>query len=260
MVESTRKRADARSAQARARPGAAKRATGAGPRAGKASGQRPPARSTSARTRSDAQVLTAHLKRAVSGLEPGVRAALVARPELVDEAIDVLAHRVEAEHRDTKRPGSGTRKTSSSSGSCRLGIPAAEPLSVADGEAWVEARTTRRPSGEDGDYAGAREVAELVGISRQAVQGRRMRGDMIGFFHGRRDALFPREQFDERGRVVPGIGGVLAVFDGDGWEAWSWLKRPCAALDGARPIDRLRDETVDEVVAAARGHRQGDFA
>ena len=172
------------------------------------------------------------------------------RPELVDEAIGALARRVDAEGRDA--PGS--------SRPYRLGTPASAPLSVADGEAWVEARTTRRPLAENEDCAGAREVAELAGISRQAVQARRMRGTLIGFFHGRRDALYPREQFDGRGRILPSLGEVLEVFDGDGRQAWSWLTRPCAALDDARPLDRLRDDAVEEVVAAARGHLQGDFA
>ena len=214
-------------------------------RANVASARRPAGHTLAARAANDARALTTHVRRAVARLEPGVRSELVARPELVDEALDALARRI---------------GENGSAGIRRLGTPAAEPLSVADGEAWVEERTIRRPLAENEDYAGAREIAELVGISRQAVHARRERGTLIGFFHGRRDALYPREQFDEHGRVVPGVGEVLATFGGDGWQAWSWLTRPCPALDDARPLDRLRQGRVDEVVAAAHGELQGDFA
>ena len=155
----------------------------------------------------------------------------------------------------TSTPDAGNRAQ-------RLGTPAAEPLSAADGEAWVQGRTIHRPATDDEDLLGAAAVADLVDVSVQAVHARRARGALIGFRHGRRDVWFPRAQFDERGRTVPGLAEVLAVFDGDGYAAWCWLTAPSLALDEDRPLDRLwraGRSAVPEVVAAAHGPLQGDF-
>ena len=183
---------------------------------------------------------------AVGRLDARARAALIERPERLDRALRLAT-----------APSKGTRRAE------RLGTVAAEPPSVADAEAWTAARAVRRPDDGEGELLGAAAVADLIGVSVQAVHARRARRALLGFRHGRRDVWFPRAQLDERGRAAPGLGEVLAAFDDDGYAAWSWLTTPSPALDGARPLDRLWHgprEAIAEVVAAARGHLQGDFA
>ena len=185
------------------------------------------------------------VERAVDRLDPAARSTLIAHPEALDRALRLVTSTPEAED-DAER----------------LGEPAAAPLSAADGDAWLRARTVHRPIGDDEHLLGAAAVADLVDVSVQAVHARRARGALIGFRHGRRDVWFPRDQFDGRGRTAPGLAEVLAVFDGDGYAAWCWLTAPSLALDEDRPLDRLwraGRSAVPEVVAAARGHLQGDF-
>lgn len=139
----------------------------------------------------------------------------------------------------------------------RFGSRAAEPLPALEATRRLDVRT--RAIDPEG-LIGAAEVAALLGVgSRQAVHARRERGQLLGFRNGRRDVHFPREPFDERGRVAPGLAAVLALFDGDAFEAWTWLSTASSALDEARPLDRLRGGDIDAVIAAATGYLQGDF-
>lgn len=192
----------------------------------------------------DRRMLERRIGQAVSRLDDRARQALLNEPDVLYTVLDATA----------KRLGEARRSTPERLGS-RGGD---ETLSPADARAWVEARTIARPF--DDELVGTGDVATLLGLgSRQAVHGRRARGALVGFVNGRRDVLFPRTQFDERGRVVPGIAEVLSVFDGEAYEAWSWLNAPSAALDGDRPLERLRRGETEAVVAAARGYLQVDF-
>lgn len=192
----------------------------------------------------DRQVLEQRIGQAVSRLDDRARRALLNEPDAIYTVLDATARRLSEKGRVAPE---------------RLGSRADdETLSPADARAWIEARTIVRPV--DDELVGAGDVATLLGLgSRQAVHGRRARGALVGFVNGRRDVLFPRAQFDERGRVVPGLADVLAVFDGEAYEAWSWLTASSAALDDDVPLERLRSGDIEIVIAAARGHLQGDF-
>lgn len=188
------------------------------------------------------RTLSEHIERSLNRLDQQALTTLLENPDRLDAALDAAVQRTLEGKRVPER----------------LGSAPGERLSERESREWVAARTRRRPL-ED-ECLGVTEVAELLGLgSRQAVHGRRARGTLIGFVNGRRDVLFPRAQFDERGRVPAGLDAVLAVFDGDGWEAWTWLTTPTVALDEARPLERLRKGDTALVVAAARGHLQGDF-
>ena len=190
------------------------------------------------------QVLSERIERSLGRFDEPTLGALLEHPEALDAALDAAVRRVldVDANRAPERLGSGPIRT----------------LSDEESRARVSARTVSRA--EDEEYLGVNEVVELLGLgSRQAVHGRRERGRLIGFVNGRRDVLFPRAQFDERGRVPPGLAEVLELFGGDGWEAWAWLSTPSAALDDGRPLERLRAGDLELVLAAARGHLQGDF-
>lgn len=81
----------------------------------------------------------------------------------------------------------------------------------------------------------------------------------MGWSGAKRGFVFPAEQLDNRGRLVEGLEQVLPLFD-EGYAAWVWLTTPSAALDGQTPLSRLREGALEQVLAAARGDAQGDFA
>ena len=103
------------------------------------------------------------------------------------------------------------------------------------------------------------EFAKRVGArSRQSVHNWLKKGRIVGWQSTKRGFVFPAEQLDERGRPLAGLEVVLSHFDGH-YSAWNWLTDRHDALDGARPIDLLRQSEDARVEAAARGYAQGDF-
>ena len=97
-----------------------------------------------------------------------------------------------------------------------------------------------------GSFYDSEGVARLLSrtatpISRQAVHKRR---GLLALTTGSGQVVYPAFQFDGR-RPVPGLAAVLdslpeAVVSR--WTVASWLVSGEAELDGARPIDVLRDQ------------------
>ena len=100
-----------------------------------------------------------------------------------------------------------------------------------------------------------REVAELLGISRQAVGKRRRVGKLIAVRAGNRAYEYPACQFEDTG-VIRGLEEVLGALtdDVEGWMQVAFLVNPNESLGGESPLDLLRQGEVDSVVRAARIH------
>ena len=102
-----------------------------------------------------------------------------------------------------------------------------------------------------------REVAELLGMSRQAVGKRRRAGKLIAVQTGRRGYEYPACQFEDTG-VIENLEVVLGAFadDIDDWMQLAFLINPNESLGGESPLDLLRRGEVDAVARAARIHGQ----
>ena len=95
------------------------------------------------------------------------------------------------------------------------------------------------------------EVAHLLGVSRQTVNNRRLKGRLIGVPSARGDYEYPAWQFADGG-VLPGLERVLmALRDHHPWTQISYMLNPDIRLGGRAPLEQLRQQRVDEVVAAA---------
>lgn len=108
----------------------------------------------------------------------------------------------------------------------------------------------RRLLGEAGGAVGATEAAEILGVSRQAVDARRKRGRLLAVATGRHGWRYPRCQFDEgtEDGVVRGLERVLgAVEDEGGWMRLAFLLSPEERLGGRRPLDALKAGDVEAV-------------
>lgn len=96
------------------------------------------------------------------------------------------------------------------------------------------------------------EVADLLGISRQAVLMRIKRGKILALTLGSDDYLFPACQFDDKG-VIAGLDEVLAAFNiEDSWTRLSVLLDTDDAIGGQRIIDALREGEIRTVLRIVR--------
>jgi hypothetical protein len=86
-----------------------------------------------------------------------------------------------------------------------------------------------------GTVSGAK-AAEILHISRQAVDKRRLQGKLIAVELGKKGFHYPIWQFD-----LPGLEEVLAELQGhDAWTQLSFFLNPHGLLDGKTPLDALR--------------------
>lgn len=94
------------------------------------------------------------------------------------------------------------------------------------------------------------------GIPRSTLYRWQRRNKVIALLKGGRKYVFPLAQFVD-GRPAAGVREVLSVV-GHPRLAWFWLTHACPSLNDRKPIDLLRMDMVDEVVAAAHDHQMAD--
>jgi hypothetical protein len=105
-------------------------------------------------------------------------------------------------------------------------------------------------SGDGGALAG-NEVADLLGISRQAVDKRRKAGQLIAVELPRRGLLYPAWQFVEAG-ALPGLARVLAALGAhDAWAQARFFVSRNGRLANRRPLEVLKGGELDAVLRAA---------
>lgn len=103
-----------------------------------------------------------------------------------------------------------------------------------------------------GPVAGATELERTFGIPRSTLNRWQHTGDVISLLKGTRNRVYPTEQFVD-GRPVRGIRDIRQLARSER-VAWLWMSRENPLVGGKRPIDLLRQERVDEVIAAAQAY------
>lgn len=107
---------------------------------------------------------------------------------------------------------------------------------------------------EEGGTLSASNVAELLGISRQAVNKRRQGGRLLALPLGRHGFAYPAWQFSG-GDLIPGLVDVLGELAGhDPWMQARFFLNPNERLGGSPPLAELRRGRVEPVREAARAH------
>lgn len=94
------------------------------------------------------------------------------------------------------------------------------------------------------------EVANMLGISRQAVDKRRQAQKLIAIPQGQRGFGYPVCQFEARG-PVPGLEQMLRSLAADGWSQLTFLLSPNSALEDRTPLEVLGQGHVAAVIEAA---------
>ena len=94
------------------------------------------------------------------------------------------------------------------------------------------------------------ELAEQMQVTRQAINQRRTRGQLLGFRRGR-EFLYPRWQLGADGAPLPGLPAVLEALGEGSPEAHArFLLSANPALGGGVPIDWVRSGRTSQLVAA----------
>ena len=195
---------------------------------------------------SEVETLAALVREEAKRLKPKDVERLVRHPGVVRRALafaaETLAEDVHSEVPRVEAIGRGER---------------AAPAKAAEVRRRLAARTR---SVEVPSLLNSEEFAHKAGLkNRQSVHNWLKKGRVVGWTGAKRGFVFPAEQLDDRGRLVDGLEEVLPLL-GDGYAAWVWLTTPLPALDDQMPLSRLREGALEQVLEAARGDAQGDFA
>jgi len=94
-------------------------------------------------------------------------------------------------------------------------------------------------------------VAEVLGISRQAVDKRRTSNQLLALTQGRRGYSYPGFQFED-GKTITGLEEVLAQLkELDPWMQMVFFTSPNERLSDKTPLEGLKKGRVSEVKAVA---------
>lgn len=108
--------------------------------------------------------------------------------------------------------------------------------------------------GRSGGTLTSEQVAEVLGISRQAVDKRRSSNQLLALTQGRRGYSYPSFQFDE-GKTLRGLEEVLGKLRTlDPWMQLNFFTSAHERLGGTTPIKALHDGLVQEVTSLASGY------
>jgi class 3 adenylate cyclase len=94
-------------------------------------------------------------------------------------------------------------------------------------------------------------LSRWLGITRQGVHDRARRRALLAVMTSDGKTLYPAWQFDDAGRVLPGLREVLEVFRDvpvNDWRVAVWLTTPDEALGHRTPAQWLRDGLATEMV------------
>ena len=125
----------------------------------------------------------------------------------------------------------------------------AEPLAPA----FIRGIEAKRRLIEDhGGALSAEQVAEIIGISRQAVDKRRQARKLLAIATGRHGYRYPVWQFDETG-TLPGLEDVLSVLaPHDEWTQTIFFLGKNPRLGGRPPVEMLKTGKLKQVLDAAQ--------
>ncbi len=104
----------------------------------------------------------------------------------------------------------------------------------------------------EGGYGNSEEIAEMLGVSRQAINQRRQRGKLIGLSRGKGKYIYPLWQFTDTGKTLLGLEAVLEKLpEVDPWTQVTFFLNPNLRLQNKTPLEMLRMGEVEPVIISA---------
>ena len=105
---------------------------------------------------------------------------------------------------------------------------------------------------KEGGVITSHQAAELLGISRQAIDKRRKQGNLLAVSVGRRGYFYPVWQFSDDG-VLPGFEPVMNILkDYDPWMKMIFMLNANHGLNNRSPLEKMREGDLDNVFKAAQ--------
>ncbi len=101
-----------------------------------------------------------------------------------------------------------------------------------------------------GPTAGPVDIERTLEIPRSTLHHWQRKGLIIGLLNGVRKNVFPLDQFVD-GKPLAGLAEVLTIIDHPR-VTWRWMRTPHPLLGGAKPLTRLKQGRVEEVLRAAQ--------
>lgn len=127
--------------------------------------------------------------------------------------------------------------------------PAMDPdVAEAVSRAQARSRETAASILEQSDMLTGENIAQRMGMSRQAVHKAAIANKLLALEGAKRGLRYPEWQLDDTGVRCKGLQEVLDLV-GNGWEAWRFL---AASGDGVSNRERLRSGDVEGLLARAR--------
>lgn len=119
----------------------------------------------------------------------------------------------------------------------------------------------KRMLAREGGHGTIKTAMKYLDMSKEGVEKRRRKGNLIAIDLGKKGLLYPVWQFKQTGGVLDGLEQVLAKLRERGCTGWSTLAfflNPHISFDGneTTPLEALQAGRIDEVLGAADMERR----
>jgi hypothetical protein len=112
---------------------------------------------------------------------------------------------------------------------------------------------------KDEEMLTAEAFGKEIDASRETVNTKRHRHEVLGLEGPTRGVRFPRWQLSESGQLLPGLPRLFAAVGGDPWTVYRFLLQDHPELGSKSGLDALREGRVDEVISVAESIGRGTF-
>jgi hypothetical protein len=107
----------------------------------------------------------------------------------------------------------------------------------------------------EGGACSGTDLNKLFGLTAAVLHRRRKERRIICWRDARHDFFYPRWQFTDSGALLPGVREVLQIFNSDDeWRVMRYFLGVRKQLGNRRPLDLLRAEETEKVIAHAGHH------
>jgi len=106
----------------------------------------------------------------------------------------------------------------------------------------------------------ADEFADEIGSTRETVNKKRKRHEVLGLEGAKRGVRFPKWQIGDDGQLLGGLAQLFEALNGHPWAVYRFLLQESGSLGGRTGLEMLRAGRIKDAVGAARSIGQGDFS
>lgn len=106
----------------------------------------------------------------------------------------------------------------------------------------------------------ADEFADQIGSTRETVNKKRKRHEVLGLEGATRGVRFPKWQIGDDGQLLGGLAQLFEALNGHPWAVYRFLLQESGSLGGRTGLEMLRAGRIEDAVGAARSIGQGDFS